>query len=165
MMTREEAVKLLQEDLQNEVNHMMFYLYAASAVEGLHREELREFFLQEAKEELEHVHEFSDLIAYINGAAPQHDYHGVHHPLSTNPYTLLQWAVDMEQHVAGNYAKRLHQTEPPHNDPNSFSPVAYDPWIATLHVFYEDQIKHSQTTAWELKKWITRFPVKVCAAE
>jgi bacterioferritin len=147
----------LQSDLLHEINHMMFYLRAATEVEGLHREELREFFMKEAHEEMGHVHEFADMISYFGKPV----YFSPTGPSLTertppawafghNPYTILEEAIAMEQVVAANYALRLHQTE-----------GSRDPWVATLHVFYEDQIKNSQMTAWELKKWLTKFPATV----
>lgn len=158
-MTQEEALKFLQTDLANEISHQMFYLYAASMVEGLHREELQEIFMKEAGEEMGHVHEFANLIVYLGGK-PQFQYSN-HLPDTHDPYKLLAWAVDLENHVATNYALRLQQTEAPPYEPESFVGKVYDPMNATLHVFYEDQIKNSQMAAWEMQRWLTRFPIKV----
>lgn len=149
MMKVEELLKLLQFDLSNEIYHMMFYLRAATEVQGLHREELREFFMKEAHEEMGHVHEFSDLVSYLGGVPSQ-----ISPPLfvwrwGNDPYVILEEVVRMEQEVATNYAQRLKQTEAPHMED-------YDPAIATAHVFYEDQIKNSQMTAWEVKKWLKK---------
>lgn len=156
-MTKESLVKLLQEDLYNEVKHMNFYLRAATEVEGLHREELREFFLKEAHEELDHVSQFSTLISYLGGIVDHNAQ--IFWTFGHNPYSILQEAIRMEQQVATNYAFRLQQTEAPAYDIGSFTPKLYDPAIATAHVFYEDQIKNSQYTAWELTKWTTKFPI------
>lgn len=156
-MTTDELLRLLQEDLHNEVYHMMFYLRAASEVEGLHREELREFFMKEAHEEMGHVHEFSDLISYLGGM-PVHKAN-VFWQWGSDPYKILQEVVRMEQEVATNYAKRLQQTEAPAHDISTFTPKDYHPAIATAHVFYEDQIKNSQMTAWEVGKWLKKHPI------
>lgn len=165
-MTDNERVNfraLLMQDLQNEVKHMMFYLRAASEVEGLHREELREFFMKEAHEEMGHVHEFADMLTFLGGV-PSLKYDGPGFTLTSDPYKLLEEVVRMEEEVARNYAKRLQQTEPPDHDPNCQDlrcthNTVYDPEIAALHVFYEDQIKNSQMTAWEVKKWLRKFPI------
>jgi bacterioferritin len=144
-MNKEELIKMLQEDLQNEYAHMMYYLQAASWVEGLHRPELREFFLKEAHEEMGHVGEFLDMIRYLGGTgeivAPT-----VAVQIVTNPYGIIDRVAEMEQEVADNYAKRLRST---HEMENAA--------VATVHVFYEDQIKNSQMTAWEVSKWSGRF--------
>src|SRR5687767_13146716 len=97
-MTDANLIKMLNEDLQNEYRHMMYYLRAASAVEGLHRPELREFFLKEAHEELGHVHEFMDILSYLGWVPTISDVYlgSVPH----NPYDILQHVVKMEQEVA-----------------------------------------------------------------
>jgi bacterioferritin len=150
-MTIEELVPLLQYDLANEVQHMMFYLRAATEVQGFHREEFREFFIKEAKEEMGHVLEFSDMISYLGGVPFQHA--TVNWRWGSNPRDILEEVVRMEQEVAANYANRLKQTESPHMED-------YHPAIATAHVFYEDQIKNSQMTAWEVQKWLKKHNIQ-----
>ena len=54
-MTKNEIIALLRDDLANEYHHLHFYLESSALVRGLHREELREFFLGQAKSELDHV--------------------------------------------------------------------------------------------------------------
>lgn len=156
-MTKTELINMLQEDLKNELKHQFFYLFAAVHVQGLHREELREFFKEEAQEELGHVLEFADLISYLGGE-PELYFRGLSSfgTVYETPYDILEEVVRMEREVAANYAKRLKATEPP-------AEGDYDPEIAAVHVFYEDQIKHSQTTAWEVSKWLKKFPVKMIA--
>ena len=148
-MNRAELHDLLCEDLANEVDHMMFYLRAATEVEGLHREELREFFLKQAREEMGHVDQFSTMASYL-GDSVGFEYTNKAWACGGNPRLILAEASRMEQEVANNYADRLKATEAP-------SEGSYDPAVATAHVFYEDQIKDSQMTAWELKKWLTHF--------
>lgn len=149
---------LLQTDLTNEVRHMMFYLRAASEVQGLHREELREFFMKEAAEEMGHVHEFADMVSYF-GFNPVLSV-AVDWGFGHSPVTILEEVVRMEEEVAANYAQRLQQTEAPNDGKITlYAAEKYDPWVAAAHVFYEDQIKNSQTTAWEVRKWLTRFPL------
>lgn len=144
-MNVEELIELMKKDLQNEVYHMMFYLWAASRVEGIHREELSEFFMKEAHEEMGHVHEFMNMISYL-GCVVNFMPQACISDFSCDPYNILAEVVRMEQEVATNYAARLKETE-----------GSSDPAIATAHVFYEDQIKNSQMTSWEVKKWLTRF--------
>jgi bacterioferritin len=158
-MTKEDLVALMTIDLSNEVRHMSFYLRAATEVEGLHREELREFFMKEAHEEMDHVHEFSDMISYLGGEVSVGYSTYVDWKFGHDPRQIIAEAVRMENEVAANYAKRLQQTEAPHYDVNSFTNSDYDPAIAACHVFYEDQIKNSQIAAWEMSKWLTKFPI------
>lgn len=179
-MTQIELVALMQGDLQREYEHMMYYLTAATVVEGLHREELREFFLKEAHEEMGHFHEFADIISYLGGkpcvsggnCADCNDLRAGCTLVvpSPDPYDILAGIVKMEQEVADNYANRLHQTEydggtstPPELGGQYTSTPAYPAYLAAVHVFYEDQIKNSQMTAWEVGKWLKKFPVKVAA--
>ncbi len=140
-MTNEELVEMVQEDLRNECYHMNFYLLSSVKVQGLHREELREFFMKEAQSEMQHVAEFSELIVYLGGSP-----HLMSHHFPTyddDPVSLLKEAVRMEQQVANIYAGRLRQTHEMEN-----ATMAY------IHVFYEDQIRDSQRTAWELEQMI-----------
>jgi bacterioferritin (cytochrome b1) len=151
----------LNSDLQREVEHMFFYVQAAVHVTGLHRHELREFFLEESREELGHVQEFADMVSYVNGLSPVFKYDSTPLNLATHlqtepkytplcqmtPQELLAEIVRMEEEVAATYAKRMIETE-----------GSEDPYIAAAHVFYEDQIKNSQTTAWEVKKWLSKMP-------
>lgn len=130
-MTTEKLVELLNNDLKNELQHLHFYLHAASRVQSLFREEMRELMLEEAKGELEHCDEFSKMIVYLGGTPvvngneiPDIDY--------TNPQGILSAAIDLERQVAENYSERLRQTES-HDNSN----------VSRVHVFYEDQIQDS----------------------
>jgi bacterioferritin len=140
-MTNNELISLLQKDLENERKHLAFYLQASTMVCGLHREELREFLLEEAQSELKHVEEFSELIVHLGGVPGTgiSDY-----PAGLScPVSILKYVVEMEQEVADIYALRLRQT-----DNMDTTATAY------AHVFYEDQIRDSQRTAWEVAKMI-----------
>ncbi len=146
-MTNEQLIALLQQDLKNERMHCLFYQQAASLVQGLHREELRELFLKEAKSELAHVDEFANLITLLGGE-PGRDVT----PLSTmsgDPEDLCEIASLLEQMVADTYASRLQDTHDMNN-----AATAY------CHVFYEDQIRDSQRAAWEFKRLATQYSRK-----
>jgi bacterioferritin (cytochrome b1) len=143
-MTNKDLIRLLSEDLQNEYNHMMFYLRASVEVQGLHRAEIREFLLKEAQEELLHVEEFSRMIKYLGGSP---DITALfNYSAGQNPRDILDEVVRMERLVANNYAARLRMTE-----------EMTSAEVATIHVFYEDQIKNSQYTAWEVEQMISEF--------
>lgn len=143
-MTNQELVDLLQKDLTNERKHLAFYLQASVMVAGLHREELREFFLSEAKSELEHVEQFSELIVHLGGVPGT----TVAEYISdlTCPVAILDYVVKMEQEVADIYAERLRQTHEMENSATAYA-----------HVFYEEQILDSQKTAWEVSKMLTKY--------
>ena len=107
-MVKEEMVNLLNNDLRNELKHMMFYLYSASSVRGLNREEIRKFLLEEATSEMEHVKLFQDLIIGLGGIP------------TTQPNTfqtfsdardILAYALTMEDEVVKNYTERSAQAE------------------------------------------------------
>lgn len=130
-MNNQELVELLNHDLKNELQHLHFYLHAASRVQSLFREDVRELLLEEAKGELDHCDEFSKMIVYLGGVPvtqgneiPDIDY--------TNPQHVLSKAVELEKEVAENYSERLRQTESHANSD-----------VSRIHVFYEDQISDS----------------------
>jgi len=141
-MTDEELINMLQNDLKNERKHLAFYTQAAVRIRGPHREELREFCETEAKGELQHVTEFSELIVHLGGD-PGTDVN--HFPSLKTPRDILNYIVKMEEEVAENYAQRLKQTEDMEN-----ANTAY------VHLFYEDQLQDSWKTAKEVKEmtWI-----------
>ena len=143
-MTNEELVELINSDLKNELLHMKFYLHASSRVQSLFREELREFFTEEAQDEMKHCQQFADMVVYLGGTPvtdgnplPDIDY--------TDPQAVLAKTVELENEVAEIYSKRLRQTES-HANSN----------VSRTHVFYEDQIQDSWDTAKEVEQMIAR---------
>jgi len=143
-MTNEQLIYLLQQDLKNERKHLAFYLQASTMISGLHREELREFFLTEAQGELKHVEQFSELIVHLGGV-PGTEVNSFPSNL-TCPIAILKYVVQMEQEVAEIYAERLRQTHEMENAATAYA-----------HVFYEDQIADSQRTAWEVAKMVPQY--------
>lgn len=109
---------------------MHFYLYHASAITGLHREELREFLLKEAASEMNHVTEFSDLIIGLGGIATT-DVNAF--PKFESPKDIFQYALQMEKEVVDNYVTRISQAD-------ELGKVD-GKW---LEVFLEKQIEHSR---------------------
>jgi bacterioferritin len=97
-------IDLLNGDLRNEWKHLRFYLYHASAVTGLHREEYKEFFLKEAAGEMAHVTAFSDVILGLGGVATKeaNDF-----PTFTDPKDIFRYALEMEEEVVVNYVQRM----------------------------------------------------------
>jgi len=143
-MMNEELIALVNEDLKNERKHLAMYLQAGVMVQGLHRPELREFFLEESEDELKHCQQFADLVVRLGGT-PTTDVNDYPSDLVC-PVQILQYIRDMELEVAENYAKRLRQTERLDN-----SNVAY------CHVFYEGQLEDSWATAREVEQLIKKY--------
>jgi len=107
-MTNELILSLLNSDLKNEWKHLRFYLYHASAVTGLHSEEYKELFLEEAAGEMSHVTEFSDLIIGLGGTAT-HESNSFEK--FTSPKDIIQYALSMEEEVVTNYVNRMKDAE------------------------------------------------------
>lgn len=133
-MTKPEIIELLNKDLLNEYKHMHFYLYASITVQGLHRMELAEMFEEHAKEEMNHVREFSKVILGLGGIP-------VSGPLeffnyNSNPASLLTYAMNMELEVVENYYDRILDAERLDSSEGKF-----------LEIFLEDQLMHSKSDA------------------
>jgi bacterioferritin len=134
-MTKQEMISLLNNDLRNEYAHMHFYLHSAIQIMGLHREELREFFLEEAASEMQHVREFGDLIMGLGGNPES-----LPNEFPTNLYTaqnILSHALSMEREVIKNYVERMDQATKITDVDGGID----GKWI---EIFLEDQIMHSR---------------------
>lgn len=114
-MTIEQLIGLLEGDLANEYAHWHFYMQAATTVRGLHRQEIGEFFSEQAASEMKHIEEFRRLIQGIKTrrglpggvASSVADFKGG----ITCPRELLQAALEMEDNVVSNYVLRHSQAE------------------------------------------------------
>ena len=126
-----EMTDLLQADLRNEYKHMNFYLYHSTSLVGLHAEEYKEIFAEEAKSEMAHIQQFSNLLWGLN-VKPHH--YGSDIVLTTDVRTALEYAHKMESEVVDNYAKRLDQCA-------DLVDCTTRHW---LEVFLEEQLMHSR---------------------
>jgi rubrerythrin len=144
-MTKEEMVLLLVGDLTNEMRHMMFYLRNAATLQGLHRQEIRELFMEEAASEMKHVQEFQDLLVGlgVNFAtvgekrATWIDMNLVNSILIfTDPVPAVRYAMQMEDEVVENYTKRIKQAQELGGVDGQF-----------IEIFLEEQLLHSRTDA------------------
>jgi bacterioferritin (cytochrome b1) len=127
-----EMVALLNNDLKNEWKHLKFYLYHASAITGFHAHEYKEFLLEQAASELNHVSQFCDLIIGLGGI-PTNDSN--YFPLLTHPQHIIDYACKMEAEVVENYTHRIASLA-------GFTPSADTKWI---EIFLEKQIEDSRT--------------------
>jgi ferritin len=145
-MTIEELVSLLEGDLANEYAHWHFYMQAATAVRGLHRQEIGEFFSEQASGEMKHVEEFRRL---IQGLKTRRGIPGgvasTVAPFKSNmsgPSELLQAALEMEDEVVSNYVLRHSQAEElASSSPDAAADATY------VALFLEDQILDSRGDA------------------
>jgi len=146
-MQIEDLVALLKSDLSNEYAHWHFYMQAATTVRGLHRQEISEFFLEQASGEMKHVEEFRRLIhglATRRGLDPEvPSLVGEFKIPSADPKELLQAALEMEDQVVENYVLRHSQAEE-----MASSGSAADSVDGTyIALFLEDQILDSRSDA------------------
>jgi ferritin len=145
-MKIEELVSLLEGDLANEYAHWHFYMQAATAARGLHRQEIGEFFSEQAAGEMKHVEEFRRL---IQGLKTRRGIPGgvasTVAPFKSNmscPRELLQAALEMENEVVSNYVLRHSQAE---EVASAGGDYAIDGTYVAL--FLEDQILDSRGDA------------------
>ena len=152
-MTIEQIVDLLNEDLCREYSHWHFYIHASSCVEGLHREEISEFLLDEAKGEMQHIHEFKKL---LHGLIVRRN---LNKQVSSNvanfknnlkcPKKILEEALRMEDEVVKNYAQRI-------KDVCSLQENGEEDYIdgKYIEIFLEDQLSDSRKDADEIRMMI-----------
>jgi ferritin len=152
-----EFVRRLNSDLKNEWRHMCYYLYAASAATGLHAHEYKEFFLEQAKSEMGHVTQFSDLIIGLGGTAtveclPFAKY--------TDVRDLLCYAAVLEAEVVSNYTKRIAELADIVEDAPAIA--AHKKW---LEIFLEEQIKDSREDLDHLRQIMKPWPCDTLVKE
>lgn len=144
-MTKEEMVRLLVGDLTNEMRHMMFYLRNAATLQGLHRQEIRELFLEEAASEMKHVQEFQDLLVGLGvnlATATQEPSVRIDMGLVnaivvfTDPLPAVRYAMMMEDEVVANYTERIKQAQELGGVDGQF-----------IEIFLEEQLLHSRQDA------------------
>jgi ferritin len=149
-------LNLLNEDLSREYSHWNFYIHAATSVGGLHREEIGEFLLEQAQEEMKHIEEFKRVIyGIITRRRLDFD-------VSTNsakfvdnlkdPELILKEAQRMEDQVVSNYIQRIE-------DANSLQQNGGQDKIdgKFIELFLEDQIMHSRMDADNIVMMLIRF--------
>lgn len=99
----------LNEDLANEYKHWHFYIHAAALVQGLNREPIRGFLMNEAAGEMQHIQEFASLILGLGGM-PTTRVNGFRNDL-TDVKSILQYSMAMEDEVVQNYVERKKQAQ------------------------------------------------------
>lgn len=141
--TVSDMVNWLQEDLKNERKHMNFYIRAAACFRNHPlRPEMKEFFQEESRDELKHVEQFSEQIVLL-GSTPLEGANET--PIVkdwSNLNEILDCAIEMEEEVAKNYARRVKATDELENAT-----------MIEMNEFYIDQLRDSWRTAKELQLW------------
>lgn len=137
-MTKAELVDKLNSDLANEWKHMQFYLYSSIIVKGLARIEVKEFLLEHAKSEFNHIQEFSQMILGLGGI-PSKSINAF--PTLTDPRDIISYALDIEREVVNNYVTRIKEAQELGGVDGSF-----------IEIFLEDQILDSRKDVDELKE-------------
>ena len=151
----EELVKLLIGDLANEYAHWHFYMQAATNVRSLHRQEISEFFKEQAAGEMEHVEQFRRMIQGIitrrvlKSCEVPSEVADFNRGLSC-PKELLEAAMKMEDMVVRNYVERKAQAEvlASRNDPEDSVDATY------VALFLEDQILDSRSDADNIREML-----------
>ena len=154
-MKIEELLDSLMEDLKNEYAHWHFYIQASTNVIGLHRQEISEFFQEQAAGEMKHVEEFRRMIKGVltrrgiqktTPDLPSEFVRG-----ETCPVRLLEAALDMEDQVVSNYVKRKQEAEvilEGSSNPEDAVDATY------ISLFLEDQILDSRGDADNIREML-----------
>ena len=132
-MTVKDLIAALRADLTNEWQHLHFYLYHASAVQGLHAAEYREFLSEAADGERKHVAQFLDRLFGLgeNVLPPPGN---LMFPANTDVELILNAAIQLEREVITQFTQHLADLEDFDGDPVI---------AAYFKVFYEDQLQDS----------------------
>lgn len=153
-MTIENLLESLLGDLSNEYAHWHFYMQAATAVRGLHRQELGEFFLEQASGEMKHIEEFRRMIQGVATRRglkisipnwPSEFKQGL-----KCPNALLEAALEMEDKVVGNYVDRREQAEAIAETAEANDRID----LTYIALFLEDQILDSRGDADNIREML-----------
>ena len=139
-MDKAFLIEKLREDLAREMTHMTFYLKNSATLKGLHRQEIRELFLEEAASEMKHVQEFQDLIIGLGGKIDDVKVRDQDIFLYDDPQAAVKYAWMMENEVVTKYTERIKQAEELGGPDGQY-----------VEIFLEDQLAHSRADADNLK--------------
>lgn len=146
MTLLDKLVNALNEDLSREYAHWNFYVHSSVMVQGLHREEISEFLLGQANEEMAHIIQWKKLILGL-GYTPTCEVA----PFTANlvePLGILEEALRMEDEVVGNFVDRIKQANELYDEENVSSK-----WI---ELFLEDQVIDSRGDADNMREMVKK---------
>lgn len=148
-----KILELLIEDLSREYSHWNFYLQSATSITTLHRSEIGEFLLEQAKEEMTHIEEFKRV---LHGIITRRNL-SISVPTKIAefknnlncPKQILEEALRMEDEVVSNYVQRIE-------DANKLQENGGEDKIdgKFLELFLEDQILDSRSDADNIRMMI-----------
>lgn len=153
-MNIEKLFELLNEDLSREYSHWHYYMSTAASIEGLHRQEIGEFLLDQAKGEMQHVFEFKNLLhALIVKRNLNKQVCTKVAEYKNNlicPKEILAEALKMEDEVVKNYTQRIEDASNLQNseDENDKVDGKY------IELFLEDQLADSRKDADQIRMMI-----------
>jgi bacterioferritin len=138
---KETLIEGLNQDLAHEYQAVIMYNTYAAVVTGIHRHELRSFFLDEVTDELKHAQLLADKITALGGtpttkAAPV--------DVASDPRSMLENVVAAETETIERYVRRMKQAE------------AYGDYGLSnnLNDFIADETKHKEEAEKLLRgKW------------
>ena len=107
-VTRQEMVRLLNEDLAREYQAIIAYTVYSNAIKGAQWMSIAAELQKHAAEELQHAMIIADQIDYLSGmptATPKPV------KLSDKPEEMLRFDLDNETETIKNYRRRVRQAE------------------------------------------------------
>lgn len=107
-MDRETLLQGLNQDLSHEYAAIIQYTTYAASVAGIHRQELKEFFLTEIQDELRHAQLLADKIAALGGEpttlpSPV--------PAAKSAREMLAAVREAEAQTIARYVQRMKEAE------------------------------------------------------
>ncbi len=138
MAKLEDLIRELNIALAKEYAHWHFYTNAAITVQGPHREEFQELFLEEAADEAKHVHEFGKLILGLGGR-PFVGVNVVGFAQYFKLADILNHACNMEKEVVEDYIRIMDLAD--ELEKNGGEDKTHGRYI---HIFLEDKLMDSR---------------------
>ena len=141
MTTKQELIDGLNQDLAHEYQAVIAYTVYAAEVVGPFRPALRDFFLEEAADELKHAQMLADKISALGGV-PTAELAPV--AQATTPRAMLEAVLAAETETIERYTRRMAQAEE----------VGELALVAQLHDMIVDETHHKE----EVTKLLEGFP-------
>lgn len=108
MGSEDHLIEGLNEALSYEYQAVQMYTTYAATVSGIHRQELREFFLTEVQDELQHAQFLADKVDALGGT-PATDADPF--DPATNPRAMLETALEAERDAIERYGDLMAVAE------------------------------------------------------
>ncbi len=107
-ISRDEMIKLLNEDLAREYQAVIAYIVYSSTIKGAKYQHIADELKKHASEELDHALRIAKQIDYFNGTpvtVPKEV------KMSENPDDMLKFDLENERVTIKNYRERIRQAE------------------------------------------------------